>query len=135
MSTKRTLTFIIHPFLSGLILSFFLMSTAFLLENNEVKDLPFTLSSGESIAIVIFVSLFLLYPILILAFAIPSLFLEQYKLNTWSRLIIYIVLGTVCMLFNTVISKYDYLYLAIAPIFTLIDTYMFARRVDKNLFT
>lgn len=96
----------------------------------EVKDLPLTLSSGDSIAIVIFASLFLLYPILILALALPSLFLEHYKINTWIRLLVYIVLGAGCMLFNTVISKYDFLYLTIAPIYTLIDTYMYAKRVS-----
>jgi hypothetical protein len=76
-------------------------------------------------------TLFFLYPILILFLAIPSLLMENFRVNIWVRVFVYLVLGAICMIFQTVISKYDYLYLVMALIFTMIDSYMYKNRVVK----
>lgn len=131
MSIKRAISFIIHPFLSVLLLAFLSMAIAFLMDSNQEKELPFSLSSGDSISIFILGTLFFLYPILILFLAIPSLLMENFRVNIWVRVFVYLVLGAICMIFQTVISKYDYLYLVMALIFTMIDSYMYKNRVVK----
>lgn len=66
-------------------------------------------------------SLFMLYPILILAFAVPFLILKYYEVNIMIRALVYLVTGVICMITPTPIEKYDYFYIVIALIFALID--------------
>lgn len=91
------------------------------MDDRQGADLPLALSTGESVIVFLISSLFMVYPILILAFAVPFLILKYYDINILICALVYLVTGVICMITPTPIENYDYFYIVIALIFALID--------------
>lgn len=119
--TKKTFQRLLISFVSLLFLSIIAMLIIFYMDDKQGAELPLALSLGESMIVFLLGSLFMLYPILILAFAVPFLILKYYEVNIMIRALVYLVTGVICMITPTPIEKYDYFYIVIALIFALID--------------
>ena len=129
MKIKTFISYVCHPFLSLLCLSILFMSVAMMLDSSANSVLSF--SPEDSKLIFIFGTLFMLYPILILAFALPSLIMNFFQFNYWVRASIFFILGVICMFLNTILSKYSFLYIAIAIAFSTIDFFFIKYRSKK----
>jgi hypothetical protein len=119
--TKKTLQRLLISFVSLLFLSIIAMVIVFYMDDKQGAELPLALSLGESMTVFLIGSLFMLYPILIIAFAVPFLILKYYDVNILIRALVYLVTGVICMIIPTPIENYDYFYIVIALIFALID--------------
>jgi len=131
MNMKFTsfISYVLHPFLSLLCLSVLFMAAAMQLDDSAESLLSF--SSEDAKLIFLFGTLFILYPLLVFAFALPSLVMDYFQVNYWIRTFIFFILGVVCMFLNTILSDYSFLYVGIAITFSIIDFFFIKYRSKK----
>jgi len=122
MSIKTFMSYVCHPFFSILCMSFLCMATVLMLDDRNYSLQSF--SVNDSILMLLYSALFMLYPILVTAFALPSLMMEYFQVKFWARTVCFIVLGLVCMFLNTILSDYGFLYVVIAISFSMVDYFV-----------
>ncbi|WP_018886165.1 hypothetical protein [Paenibacillus massiliensis] len=107
--------------LSLLILSIVATALAFYLDGQRGENLPFSLSPNESVLVFVIAALFLVYPVVLLAFALPFFLLKSFQVRFSIRALIYLMTGIVAMLIPTILHRYGYFYLGIALLFAGLD--------------
>ncbi|MNW32156.1 hypothetical protein D3C74_90910 [compost metagenome] len=119
---------------SGLILLFLSIvatTLAFYLDAQRGENLPFSLSTNESILVFVVAALFLVYPIVLLAFALPFFLLKYFQVRFPIRALVYLMTGAITMLLPTILHRYGYFYLGIALLFARLD-FLWSKRRKTN---
>ncbi|WP_454191292.1 hypothetical protein [Paenibacillus sp. Marseille-Q7038] len=109
--------------LSLLFLAFFATITVFYMDS---KQASFTLSMDEYVPFVLFISLLVVYPILVVAFTTPFVILKHYNVSIWVRVVVYIIAGAIIMIIPTFLDSYEFISILIALLFGLFD-YIWSR--------
>ena len=131
MILKQEIKLILISCLSLLFIAFFATFTVFFMESKQEEQLPFTLTLDEYVPVFISVSLFVVYPILVVAFVTPFVILKHYNVNMWLRVLVYLVAGVIIMLIPTFLNRYGFIYVVIALLFGLFD--FIWSRIDTSL--
>ncbi|WP_028589145.1 hypothetical protein [Paenibacillus massiliensis] len=117
--------------LSLLILSIVATALAFYLDGQRGENLPFSLSPNESVLVFVIAALFLVYPVVLLAFALPFFLLKSFQVHFSIRALVYLMTGIVAMLIPTILHRYGYFYLVIALLFAGLD-FLWSKQVKTK---
>jgi len=129
MNNNRIITFVIHPFLTALLLAVLSTAVLFIGDSNEA---PVSLSPEDRLNMFGFVSLFMVYPVFIMAFAVPSLIMRVFDISLFIRAIVFFSLATLCMIIQTPISDYGFVYLVVSLVFVEIDYMIFKKSKHRD---
>ncbi|GIP43432.1 hypothetical protein J45TS6_18910 [Paenibacillus sp. J45TS6] len=121
MFSKQEIKRILASCLSLLFLAFFATFTVFFMDSKQEDALSFTLSMDEYAPFVLFVTLFAVYPILVVAFTTPFVILKYYNVSIWVRLFVYIIAGAIIMVIPTFLDSYEFISILVALLFGLFD--------------
>lgn len=117
--------------LSLLFLAFFATFTVFYMDSKQEDQLSFTLSMDEYAPFVLFITLFAVYPILVVAFTTPFVILTHYNVSIWVRVFVYIIAGVIIMVIPTFLDSYEFISILIAILFGLFD--FIWSRIDTSI--
>ncbi|WIV17434.1 hypothetical protein QPK24_13455 [Paenibacillus polygoni] len=121
MFSKQENLRILASCLSVLFLAFFATFTVFFMDSKQEDALSFTLSMDEYAPFILFVTLFAVYPILVVAFTTPFVILKHYNVSIWMRVLVYIIAGAIIMLIPTFLDSYEFISILVALLFGLFD--------------
>ncbi|WP_160031592.1 hypothetical protein [Paenibacillus sp. An7] len=121
MFSRQEIKRILASCLSLLFLAFFATFTVFYMDSKQEDALLFTLSMDEYAPFVLFVTLFAVYPILVVAFTTPFVILKHYNVSIWVRVFIYIIVGAIIMVIPTFLDSYEFISILVALLFGLFD--------------
>lgn len=121
MYSKQEIKRILASCLSLLFLAFLATFTVFFMDSKQEDALSFTLSMDEYAPFVLFITLFAVYPILVVAFTTPFVILKHYNVSIWVRVLVYIIAGAIIMLIPTFLDSYEFISILVALLFGLFD--------------
>ena len=121
MFSKQENLRILASCLSLLFLAFFATFTVFFMDSKQEDALSFTLSMDEYAPFILFVTLFAVYPILVVAFTTPLVILKHYNVSIWLRVLAYIIVGAIIMVVPTFLDSYEFISILVALLFGLFD--------------
>lgn len=131
MFSKQEIKRIIASGLSLLFLAFFATLSVFYMDSKQEDQLSFTLSMDEYAPFVLFITLFAVYPILVVAFITPFVILKHYNVSIWVRVFVYIIAGAIIMVIPTFLDSYEFISILVALLFGLFD--FIWSRIDTSL--
>lgn len=91
------------------------------MDSKQEGDLPFTLTLDEYVTVFLIFSLFIVYPILLVAFVTPFMILKHYHVNFWVRILVYMIAGVAIMFIPNMLDRYDFICIVIVLLFGLFD--------------
>ncbi|SEG47141.1 hypothetical protein [Paenibacillus sp. UNC499MF] len=125
MKKKSALPLMLHPLLTSLILSLLTAAISFGLDGFEPTVEPGGSSATIFTATVLFVTLLFLFPLFLAVFGLPSVLFHLFSVRLPIRLLLYLVIGGLCMSMVPYSARYNSLFLAVGFLYAVLDAAFF----------
>ncbi|MEY9093736.1 hypothetical protein [Paenibacillus sp. RC84] len=125
MKKKSALLLMLHPLLTSLILSLLTAAVSFGLEGFEPTVEPGGSSATIFTATVLFVALLFLFPLFLAVFGLPTVLFHLFSVRLPIRLLLYLIIGYLCMRTIPYSARYNGLFLAAGFLYAVLDAAFF----------
>ncbi|WP_405078877.1 hypothetical protein ACI48J_14460 [Paenibacillus chitinolyticus] len=121
MKKKSALLLMLHPLLTSLILSLLMAAIPFALDGFEPRGSSATIFT----AAILFVTLLFLFPLFLAVFGLPSVLFHLFSVKLPIRLLLYLIIGGLCMSTIPYSARYNSLFLAAGFLYAVLDAAFF----------